>query len=142
MVFLGFIPPLRVYSPPCIAPFWPPKAVRKFVVFFGQISKANGQKSGDLGVFGFIPPLVLLLWTPRGGINPRNTTDREIIVVLVTNSPLSTESRSSCKLWREFRARLAHQNVSTFLTCLRDAFVWKTKLVCCFALCFNASVVP
>ena len=41
--------------PPCIAPSWPPKAAENFVVFFGQIPKANGPKSGDLGIFSDHP---------------------------------------------------------------------------------------
>ena len=30
---------------PMFYSIWPPKAARKFVVFFGQISKANGPKN-------------------------------------------------------------------------------------------------
>ena len=48
-------PPLPSAFSPCFAPFGPPKAAEKIVAFFGQISKANGLKSGDLGVLSFSP---------------------------------------------------------------------------------------
>ena len=39
---------------------WPPKAAGKCVVFFGQFSKANGQKSGILTELATYPPVMLL----------------------------------------------------------------------------------
>ena len=41
--------------PPCFAPFWPPKAAGNFVVFFGQISKANDPKFGIWYPLEFYP---------------------------------------------------------------------------------------